>query len=262
MMKNKKQRSIVLPVLFMTSLFFVLIFTGWQLAESGFKDVVPIENVEIEGAYENISLNDLRSKVVSVLEGGYFTVDLAVVKNALLELPWVEDASVRRKWPAGLYIKVIEKQAVAYWGDVAMLSNRGEVFTPMTIDKNKVLPKLRGPEGLHKKVWKFLVAANDNFNKAGLKINQLALDERRAWTLVIVNEEVTQEIVVKLGREDTVNRLDRFVRVFSGNAPLNLNNIAVIDMRYPNGFSLRKKNKDVKLSAVRKAGIVLEVKTT
>ncbi len=262
MMKNKKQRSIVLPVLFMTSLLFMLMFSGWRLAESGFKDIVPIENVEIEGAYENISLNDLRSKVVSVLQGGYFTVDLAVVRNALLELPWVEDASVRRQWPAGLYIKVIEKQAVAYWGDVAMLSNRGEIFTPLVIDKNKVLPKLHGPEGLHKKVWKFLVEANSDFNEAGLEINQLTLDDRRAWTLVIANKEVAQEIVVRLGREDTVNRLDRFVRVFSENTTLNLNNIAVIDMRYPNGFSMRKKNKNVKLSAVRKAGIVLEVKTT
>jgi len=258
MMSNRKQRSIVLPVVFMTSLLFILMFSGWRLAESGFKDIVPIENVEIEGAYENISLNDLRGKVVSVLEGGYFTVDLEVVRNALLELPWVEDASVRRQWPAGLHIKVIEKQAIAYWGDGAMLSNRGELFTPMVIEKNKALPKLRGPEGLHEKVWDFLMQANNGFNEIGLEINQLALDERRAWTLVIANKGVAQEVVVKLGREDTVNRLDRFVRVFSDNTTLGLNNIAVIDMRYPNGFAMREKNKDVKLSALKEAGIVLE----
>jgi len=258
MMKNKKQRSIVLPVAFMTSILFILMFSGWRLAESGFKDIVPIENVEIEGAYENISLNDLRSKVVSVLQGGYFTVDLKVVRNALLELPWVEDASVRRKWPAGLYIKVIEKQAVAYWGDVAMMSDRGEIFTPPVLKKNSDLPKLHGPEGLHKKVWKFLVEANHGFNKADLEINRIALDERRAWTLVIVNKKIAQEIVVKLGREDTVNRLDRFVRVFSDNATLNLDNIAVIDMRYPNGFALLKKNKDVKFSVFKETEIVLE----
>lgn len=258
MMTNRKQRSIVLPVIFMTSLLFMLMFSGWHLAESGFKDIVPIENVEIEGAYENISLNDLRGKVVSVLEGGYFTVDLEVVRDALLELPWVEDASVRRQWPAGLHIKVIEKQAVAYWGDDSVLSNRGELFTPLVIEKNKALPLLRGPEGLHEKVWGFLMEVNDDFNETDLEINQLALDERRAWTLVIANKGVAQEVVVKLGREDTANRLDRFVRVFSNNAALSLNNIAVIDMRYPNGFAMRKENKDVKLSAFKKAGIVLE----
>lgn len=258
MMSNRKQRSIVLPVVFMTSLLFILMFSGWRLAESGFKDIVPIENVEIEGAYENISLNDLRGKVVSVLEGGYFTVDLEVIRNALLELPWVEDASVRRQWPAGLHIKVIEKQAIAYWGDAAMLSDRGELFSPLVIEGNKALPKLRGPEGLHKKVWDFLMQANEEFSEIGLEINQLALDERRAWTLVIANKGITQEVVVKLGREDTVNRLDRFVRVFSDNTTLDLNNIAVIDMRYPNGFAMRKKDKEVKLSVFKEAGIVLE----
>jgi cell division protein FtsQ len=258
MMSNEKKRSIVLPVVFMTSLLFILMFSGWHLAESGFKDIVPIENVEIEGFYENISLNDLRDKVVSVLEGGYFTVDLEVVRNALLDLPWVEDASVRRQWPAGLHIKVIEKQAVAYWGENTMLSNRGELFTPLMIVKNKPLPKLHGPEGLHKKVWDFLMEANNGFNEIGLEINRLALDERRAWTLVIANRGITQEVVVRLGREDTANRLDRFVRVFADDTILDLNDIAVIDMRYPNGFAMRKKNKDVKLSAFKQAGIVLE----
>lgn len=258
MMSNKKQRSIVLPIVLMTSLLFVLMFSGWHLAESGFKDIVPIENVEIEGVYENISLGDLRDKVVSVLEGGYFTVDLEVVRNTLLELPWVEDASVRRQWPAGLHIKVIEKQAVAYWGKDAMLSDRGELFTPMVVEKGKALPRLSGPAGLHEKVWGFLMEASDGFNKIGLDINQLALDERRAWTLVIANRGVEQEVIVKLGREDTANRLDRFVRVFADSATMDLNNIAVIDMRYPNGFAMRNKNKDMKTSALNQAGIVLE----
>lgn len=258
MNKNKNQQSIVLPVVFMTSLLFILMFGGWHLAESGFKDIVPIENVEIEGVYENISLNDLRDKVVSVLEGGYFTVDLEVVRNALLELPWVEDVSVRRQWPAGLYIKVIEKQAVAYWGDDAMLSNRGELFMPVAIEKDKVLPKLRGPEGLHKKVWSFFMEVNDGLDETGLEINRLALDERRAWTLVVASKGIAQEVVVKLGRQDTASRLDRFVRVFSDNTPLNISNVAVIDMRYPNGFALRKKDKHVKLSVLKEVGIVLE----
>jgi cell division protein FtsQ len=237
----------------------ILIFSGWRLAESGFKNIVPIKNVEIEGAYKNISLNDLREKVVSVLEGGYFTVDLEVIRNALLEIPWVEDASVRRQWPSGLYIKVIEKQAVAYWGDGAILSSRGELFTPHVIEHNKALPKLSGPEGLHKKVWDFLVEIGDDFNEMAVEVKSLALDDRRAWTLIIANKEIMEDVVVKLGRQDTVNRLDRFVRVFSNNTLLELNNIAVIDMRYPNGFSIRKKNKDVKLSVFKKAGAAREV---
>ena len=256
MMNNKKQRSIVLPVVFMTSLMFVLMFSGWRLAKTGFEDIVPIENVEIEGVYENVSLNNLREKVTSVLDGGYFTVDLENVQNALLELPWVEDASIRRQWPAGLHIKVVEKQAVAYWGNNALLSSRGEVFTPLMVERNKVLPKLHGPEGLHEKIWSFLMQANHDFNEIGMEIKQLALDDRRAWTLTVSKKEAEQDTVIKLGREDAVARLDRFVRVFSNDSILNLHNIAVIDMRYPNGFAVRNKNKNMKVSAFKKAGLV------
>lgn len=259
MSNNKKQQSIVLPVVLMTSLMFILMFTGWHLAENGFKDIVPIENVEIEGVYENISLNDLREKVVSVLKGGYFTIDLKVVRSALLELPWVEDASVRRQWPAGLYIKVIEKQAVAYWNDGAILSSRGEIFAPLVIEHNKALPKLSGPEGMHEKVWNFLVEISNSFKGMDIEIKRLALDERRAWVLTIASKVMTEDVVVKLGKQDTGNRLDRFVRVFSNNAILRLDNIAVIDMRYPNGFAMRKKSKDVKLSAFKKAELTQEV---
>ena len=114
MNKNNKQQSILVPVIFITIIMLMLIMAGWRLAERNFEDIVPIENVEIEGAFENLPLSDVRRTVTDVLDGGYFTVDLSAIRNALLDLPWVEDASIRRQWPSGLYIKVIEKSAVAY----------------------------------------------------------------------------------------------------------------------------------------------------
>ena len=259
MSNNKKQRSMILSVVLMTSLIFILLLGGWHLAESGFKDIVPIENVEIESTYENVSLNDLREKVVSVLEGGYFSVDLEIIRSALLEMPWVEDASIRRHWPSGLHIKVIEKQAIAYWSDGAFLSNRGEIFTPLPMKHDKLLPKLSGPEGSHNKVLGFLMKISDDFNEMGVEVKKLTLDERRAWSLTIANAEIKDDVEVKFGREDTDNRLDRFVRVFSKNAALDMNTLAVIDMRYPNGFAVRKKNKDEKISVFNKAVLTREV---
>lgn len=259
MSNNKKQRSIIFPIVFMTSVMFVLLFSGWQLAKSGFKDIVPVENVEIESSYENISLNDLKQKVVSVLEGGYFTVDLEVIRGALLEMPWVEDASIRRQWPSGLYIRVIEKQPVAYWGAKEFLSSRGELFMPSTISNDRQLPKLSGPEGLQLKVWEFMAQVSKDFDKMGFEVKRLVLDERRSWTFAIVSKEITDEVIVKLGRDDTANRLNRFIQVFNNNKAIDLNAIAVIDLRYPNGFSLRNKKMDAEVMACKKAEYVREV---
>jgi cell division protein FtsQ len=259
MSNNKKQQPIVLQVILITSLIFVLMFSGWHLAQKGFEDIVPIENVEIEGAYENVSLNDLREKVISVLEGGYFTVDLEVIRNALLQLPWVEDASIRRQWPSGLYIKVVEKQAIAYWGDDSILSSRGELFSPPVIERNSMLPKLRGPEGLHKNVLDFLAQLNDGFSEMGVEVKKLMLDERRAWTITVADKATNKDVVIKLGREDTASRLDRFMLVFSNKTLLDINDVAVIDMRYPNGFAMRKKNTNVNVSVFDAAGFTREV---
>ncbi len=259
MNNNKKQRSIIFSFILMTSVVFVLLFAGWHLARSGFKDIVPIENVEIESSFENISLNDIRSQVTDVLEGGYFTVDLVAVREALLQMPWVEDAAIRRQWPSGLHIRVVEKQAVAYWGEKQLLSSRGELFQPKTIETGWPLPLLNGPEGLHNKVWSFLTEINRQLTDEAYHVSRLQLDERRAWSFALSGEALEKSVIVRLGREDALHRLDRFVQVFSGNPAIDMNVVAVIDMRYPNGFALKKNNRETDALAPEVSGLVREV---
>lgn len=240
--KNKPQ-SIILPVMFVSLVMLLLLAAGWRLAESNFENIAPIEKVEIEGVFENLSLPEVRQTVTSVLDGGYFTVNLQVIRQALLDLPWVEDASIRRQWPGGLYIKVIEKQAVAFWGDESLLSSKGILFAPATIDTSKPLAKLDGPEGQHKKVWGFLAGIYKDFAAMGLEVKQLALDERRAWSMKVSGRNFSGPVEIKLGRADSNERLARFVRVFSDNKTLATDGVDVIDMRYPNGFAMRMRNK-------------------
>ncbi|MDT8451490.1 MAG: cell division protein FtsQ/DivIB [Gammaproteobacteria bacterium] len=219
-----------------------LLLSGWWLIEFNFNDIAPIENVEIEGEFENIAHDDFRNEVVAVIDGGYFALDLGAIKTTLLALPWVDDVSVRRQWPSSLHIKVAEKRAVAYWNDDAMISARGEVFKPAVISDNWPLPRLKGPEGLHNKMWKFLVAVNKDFSSMGFEVVDLNLNDRRAWSLQFLLKDTANKIELKLGRDHPENRLVRFVRVFSNIDALNLKNIEAIDLRYPNGFAMREKN--------------------
>jgi len=238
-MSNKRR-------LLLATFVSVLVTAGWQLNSQlnahGFNDILPIEKVEIEGEFKNISHDNFRDQVVAVIDGGYFSLDLDAMRTALISLPWVDDVSVRRQWPSSLHIKVTEKRAVAYWNDNAMISDRGDVFKPEIISRQLSLPKLNGPEGLHNKVWMFLTAINKDFSAMGFEVVDLNLDERRAWSLHFVSENVTEKIEVKMGRDHADNRLVRFVRVFSNMNKLDLKNIAVIDLRYPNGFAMKIKN--------------------
>lgn len=259
-MQNNNQGSILLPMVMMTALVFVLLIAGWQLAESDFQDIVPIENVEIEGRFEKLSLSDIQSKVITVLDGGYFTINLNEIRQSLLELPWVEDASIRRQWPSGLHIKVVEKQAVANWGKTMLLSQRGDLFAPREHTPDPDLPMLEGPEKLHTVVWSFFQKLEHAFEGMHLQVNQVKLDQRRAWSLYIQPQNLNNEIEVKLGREDIENRLARFVNAFSNQSKLVLVDIQVIDLRYPNGFAMRKQNTD-KTNNNKNTGLVSEVYT-
>lgn len=233
---SSKRQLIFVPVI------AALLLSGWWQSEFNFNDIAPIENVEIEGEFQNIAHDDFRNEVVAVIDGGYFALDLGAIKSTLLALPWVDDVSVRRQWPSSLHIKVTEKRAVAYWNNDAMISDRGEVFKPAVISDDWPLPRLKGPKGLHNKMWKFLLAVNKDFLSMGLEVVDLNLNDRRAWSLQFLLKDAADKVELKLGRDHAENRLDRFVRVFSNIEALNLKNIEAIDLRYPNGFAMREKN--------------------
>jgi cell division protein FtsQ len=70
---------------------------------------------------------------------------------------------------------------------------------------------------------------------ANLNIASLALTPRRAWKIT-----TSDGMVVELGRVEMQPRLEKFASVYSSTlAGLN-KKIAYADLRYPNGFAVRK----------------------
>lgn len=219
----------------------VLVVAGWQLYERIPAEIMPIDNVKIEGTFEHLSREDIQLQLKQVLAGDYFTADIAAVRTSLLSLPWVQDASIRRQWPSTLQIRIVERQAVAYWSDDSLLSDTGELFTPKHITKEMQIPVINGPEGLHHKVWGFLVTLHTELSGLGLGVDRLELDERRSWSMLLSNG-----VELQLGRNDTQRRIQRFVKVFSmQNAP-KLDDIKYIDLRYPNGFAMKNRTSQEK----------------
>jgi cell division protein FtsQ len=221
----------------------VLVVAGWQLYKHIPAEIMPIDNVKIEGTFVHLSKEDIQLQLKQVLTGDYFTADIEAVRTSLLSLPWVQDATIRRQWPSTLQIRIVERQAVAYWSDDSLLSDTGELFRPEHISKEMQIPVINGPEGLHHKVWGFLVSLHTELSALGLDVNKLELDERRSWSMLLSNG-----VVLQLGRNDTQRRMQRFVKVFSmQNAP-KLDDIKYIDLRYPNGFAMKNKTSQEKES--------------
>jgi len=196
------------------------------------QQMLPVESVQIEGEFKYLDKQKLREQAIPVVNGSFFSVDLVAVRNALIDLPWVEDVSVRRQWPDRLLVRVIEKQPVVFWGEDALLSAKGKLFVPgKKLDIN--LPQLTGPEGQHQTMLKELARMQAWLLETGLYIQDMQLDARRSWTL-----KMTTGMEIRLGRKQLHERLHRFVSVFKSDLQSEKREIKHIDMRYTNGFAV------------------------
>ncbi len=74
------------------------------------------------------------------------------------------------------------------------------------------------------------------FEPVGLKLEKLAQDERRAWWLTFDNG-----LEVYVGRERFEERLRRLAQVYPKVLAAQADRIAVVDLRYVNGFAVRWK---------------------
>ena len=75
-------------------------------------------------------------------------VDVAAIRNRLLQFGWVKDARVSRRLPDTLVIDIVERQPAALWQDrqrLALIDGEGVVLDRVRVDQMPDLPLLIGP---------------------------------------------------------------------------------------------------------------------
>jgi cell division protein FtsQ len=193
----------------------------------------PLNVVEVKGDFRYLDKQVLQAAVAPHATGGFFTVDVAAIRTAAEQLPWVHKASVKRVWPETLRLQIEEQQPVAHWGADGFLNKRGEPFAPRETDISLTLPSLAGPDGLELKVLENFKRVSETLAPLGIKVTRMELDNRRSWHLQLDNA-----VLLELGRADNRQRLQRFVRAYPNIFAGRLNELQRVDLRYSNGFSV------------------------
>ena len=196
------------------------------------ENLFPVKSVQIEGEFKFLDKEELRQRALPVANGGFFSIDLSVIRSQLVDMPWVEDVSVRRQWPDRLIVRVIEKQPVVYWGKYGVISSKGKLFMPEN-QLNLDMPRLTGPDGQYKTMLTELARMQAWLLETDLYIQQMTLDARRSWTL-----NMTTGLELRLGRMQLHERLHRFVSIYKSHLKTEKREIKHIDMRYTNGFAV------------------------
>ncbi|MCW8918574.1 MAG: cell division protein FtsQ/DivIB [Gammaproteobacteria bacterium] len=223
--------AVVVKLLLSALLLGAVVWGGQQLLDPA---RFPLHTVRIESPLQRVAQQTIRDTVGRYVQAGFLGVDVDAVRDALEALPWVQRATVRRAWPDKLVVRVTEQQALARWGNEALVNMRGELFRPQLDESWGRLPLLRGPRDSNRQVAEQYVAMQGMLKPLGLTITHLSLDERRALSLRLDNG-----LQLGLGRQDTDLRLLRFVRVFPRVLKPRLAMIESIDLRYTNGLAVR-----------------------
>ncbi len=194
----------------------------------------PIEKVAIEGRFQRVSPLDVEKAVRDVTRAqGLVAVNLDDVGKAVRLLPWVDTVAVRRSWPRGLAVFVIEQVPVARWGETGLLNTRGEMFVNDARHVPPELPELIGPPGSEKDVTARYLAVQGKLVEAGMRLSAARLDPRGAWEIRLDNG-----VTLRLGRRQVDERFKRFMDAASRLVAVRAADIDYIDLRYTNGFAV------------------------
>lgn len=195
----------------------------------------PIRAVKVEGPLQHLSSAQVQEAVTGYLHESFFRVDLDGIRDALLALPWVANASVRRQWPDRIRLVLTERRPVAIWGERALVDEDGAVFEPDGEADVQGLPVLEGPDGSAQLLLRNYRHFHEWLDPLGDTVVRVVMDSRRAWRL-----QLGTGAWVLLGRQAIPERLGRYVRSIGAIRRQNPAQMASrVDLRYPNGLAIQ-----------------------
>ena len=196
----------------------------------------PVQDIIVSGDQTFIDVQQIQMLIKQTQPGSFFELDVNQTHQTIEALPWVYRASVRKRWPSGLEIFVVEQQPSAVWNGDMLLNKFGDVFDAQINSVNPepkiTLPYLYGPGGSEQIALQGYRNMQSLLEATNLFIVEMFLSERFAW-----NVQLNNGIKLNLGRTEFIDRLQRFVDLL----PLisqQERQVDYVDLRYDTGLAV------------------------
>jgi cell division protein FtsQ len=195
----------------------------------------PVRVVELANGVRHAPRPQIEATLMRYGRGNFFALPIDQLRGALERLPWVRTAAVRRVWPDRVEVLIEEHVVLARWGTDALVNTYGECFAGTAEGE---LPLFSGPAGSEAEVTRRYGHFSRLLAPLSSPIARLTLSARHAWQLTLANG-----MELKLGRDGDAaeRRLGRYIDAYLSAPAKALPIGAVVDLRYPNGFSVRVK---------------------
>lgn len=192
----------------------------------------PMKRLSVSAPFHYVTQAQIHKATVPYLKKGFFAVDLALINRDLSALHWVEQVEVRKKWPDSLVVSLQEYRPLAIWNGKQMLAEQGSIFA-MPNTTLPPLPKFSGQDLQAREMLLFYQKNQPLFRSVGLSIDELSLNDRNAWRVVL-----SDGLVLDVGRNDVEPRLARFIALLPKIRRDDARKLMQADLRYTNGFAL------------------------
>lgn len=226
--------------LLMVTVFVAAIFG----ADFIYKQIdTPLSKIMVGGNFNHLEEQELAELVNIEIDGGFLSMNLNQLRQELQSHPWIHQVSVRREWPSTLKVEVIEEVPIARWGKKGFLNRLGDQLSLPENSNLKSLPVLEADFGSSQDMIAQYLLLAELLAPTDLRLTELQRDAVGAWQI-----ETASGVRIVLGRDQIIEKIRRLIVVWGSGLDVQLNNIATIDLRYPNGLAVSWRDQDITIS--------------
>lgn len=208
-------------------------FVSWLMQPS----TMPIKQVRIGGELNYVTAEDISTSLSALVDTGYFAMNSSEIVKHATALPWVNKATIRRVWPDTIVLTLVEQKPAAIWNKTALLNTQGEVFKPVFDNSLETLPSLSGVETSSQAILEEYRKVNNAIKSTGIQVSKLSLAEHGSWSAVMSNG-----IKVSVGHQSPEQAIGKSLRLLASLEGSLIDQLAKVDLRYPNGVSVQWKD--------------------
>lgn len=216
----------------------ILFFLAFLQGEADSKGWFTIVEVQVKGDLQYASVDELNRTYTELIGQSLLLTSVSDMQKVTNKPEWIAATKVRKLWPNKLLVTVKEHMPLAYWRNDGVITAEGSVIHPKNL-LSLDIPHIIGPEGSDVVVLEQFRLISQVLSNADLKIKTLQLEERGSW-----NVRFTNNLLVKLGRDEILERLQRFIAVYKSDLSGRIDDVDLVDARYSHGVAVTWKKQE------------------
>jgi cell division protein FtsQ len=228
--QGKSQRKTIKRVILLIAFSVAFFFLFSLLNQS-------VTKIQYVNEMKRVSPDELRGISTKIYDQGFLQINLSDIKEEIGQVNWVKSVSLERQWPDQINILIEEEDIIGWWNKDSIINSKGNLFS---LDEQSLpggLIEFYGPNGQQAIVYEKYLLFAEELSTRGILIEKVTLDFKGSWIVTI-----RPNIALRLGKENIGERFDRFLMIWDESLLDNLAVIEYIDLRYTEGFSVKKRN--------------------